>query len=102
LGRFTGLDYGIEQFAYWNRVHHSMGANGAAMSVLPDRSGNTPDRDYYLARLRRPFYDDRWRHQPDTNVFSQITLDGDADRLLRMFGGGFSEVDRLLSLSARE
>lgn len=98
ISRFTGLDYSIEHFAYWNRIHHSMGANGAAISVLPERFGNTPDRDYYLARLGRPFHDDRWRHLPDANVFSKISLDAGADSLLKAFGGGFSEIDRLLSL----
>jgi hypothetical protein len=79
-----------------------MGANGAAINVLQDQRGITPDRDYYLARFRRPFHDDRWRHLPDANVFSQISLDAHADRLLEAFGGGFSEIDRLLSLSDRE
>jgi hypothetical protein len=102
VSRFTGLDYGMEHFAYWNRIHHSLGANGAAINVLPDRFGNAPDRDYYLARFRRPFHDDRWRHSPDANVFAQISLDAGADFLLEAFGGGFSEIDRLLSLSVSE
>lgn len=79
-----------------------MGANGAAMSVLTDRFGKTPDRDYYLARLGRPFHDDRWRHLLDADALSQIPLDAGASRLLEAFGGGFSEIDRLLSLSAGE
>jgi hypothetical protein len=77
-----------------------MGGNGAAINVLPHQRGNTPNRDYYLARFRRPFHDDRWRHLPDTDVFSQISLDADANRLLQAFGGGFSEIDRLLFLYA--
>jgi|GEM_PF-831969 len=98
--RFTNLSYSIEHFAYWNRIHHSMGGNGAAMNILPARYGKTPDRDYYLARFRRPFHDDRWRYLPDTDVFSQISLDAEANRLLEAFGGGFSEIDRLLSIYA--
>jgi hypothetical protein len=102
ISRFTGLDYGIKHLDYWNRIHHSMGGNGAAMNVLPDRHANTPDRDYYLKRLRRPFHDDRWRYSADTDVFSQISLDADANRLLEAFGSGFSEIDRQLSLHAKD
>lgn len=102
ISQFTGLNYNTEQFAYWNRIHHSMGANGAAMSVLPNGFGNTPDRDYYLARLTRPFHDDRWRRLPVVDLISQFPLDLGANRLLESFGGGFPEIDRLLSLSASE
>ena len=79
-----------------------MGANGAAMGVLPNGFGNTPDRDYYLARLTRPFHDDRWRRLPVVDLITQFPLDLGANRLLESFGGGFPEIDRLLSLSASE
>lgn len=101
ISGFTGLEYELDHLAYWERVHHSMGANGASISVLPGRRGRAPDKGYYLERFRQTFHDDRWRHLADGDAVSRVSLDDDADRLLRGFGGGFPEIDRLLSSGSR-
>ena len=102
VSAFVGCRYGPEQLRYWDREHHAMAGNGAAISVVPGGKGATWDRDYYLARLDRVFHDDRWRRRLDPAAVRLVTGDQDAARLMEEFGAGFERLDELAALRAAE
>ena len=100
VSAFVGLRYGREQLRYWEREHHAMAGNGAAISVVPGGKGATWDRDYYLANLGRLFHDDRWRQRLDPAMVRSVTGDPEADRLMLDFGAGFEQLDELAARRA--
>jgi len=100
VSAFAGFRYGPEQLRYWDREHHAMAGNGAAISVVPGGKGATWDRDYYLARLGRVFHDDRWRRRLDPAVARLVTGDPEAIRLMEEFGAGFERLDELAAARA--
>lgn len=100
VSAFIGLRYGPEHLRYWEREHHAMAGNGAAISVVPGGKGATWDRDYYLANLGRPFHDDRWRQRLDPATVRSVTGDPEADRLMLDFGAGFEQLDELAARGA--
>lgn len=100
VSAFVGFRYGPEHLRYWDREHHAMAGNGAAISVVPGGKGATWDRDYYLARLDRVFHDDRWRRRLDPAAVRLVTGDPDAARLLEEFGAGFDRLDELAAIRA--
>jgi hypothetical protein len=65
------------------------------MSVLPGNKGATSDRDYYLTRLGKFFYDDRWRSLLDPAQARLVAGDPEAARLMEEFGAGFERIDEL-------
>lgn len=95
ISDFVGISYSTDQYDYWHRPHHAMGANGASINVLPQQRGRTPDREYYLSRFKTHFHDERWRYRPDAELLTKICNDIDLDRLLEQFGGGVSKIDEL-------
>lgn len=98
LSAFVGIRYGLGSLRYWERVHHAMAGNGAAISVVPGAKGASWDRDYYLARLGQVFHDDRWRRRLDPAQASLVAGDPEAARLMREFGAGFELIDELAAV----
>lgn len=97
LSEFIGHRYAPEHLKYWERVHHAMAGNGAAISVVPGRKGHTWDRGYYLDRINRVFHDDRWRQRLDPSELLSTTSDPEACRLMEDFGAGFARLDELIA-----
>jgi len=95
LSAFVGIRYGLGSLRYWERVHHAMAGNGAAISVVPGAKGASWDRDYYLDRLGQVFHDDRWRRRLDPAQVRLVVDDPEAARLMREFGAGFERIDEL-------
>ena len=100
VSSFLGFQYGPEHLRYWDREHHAMAGNGAAISVVPGGKGATWDRDYYLTRLGRVFHDDRWRQRLDPAMVRLVTGDPEAIRLMQAFGAGFERLDQLAAARA--
>lgn len=95
LSAFIGIRYAVGSLRYWERAHHAMAGNGAAMNVLPGAKGVTWDRDYYLDRLGKVFYDDRWRRRLDPAQARLVVDDPETARLMRAFGAAFERIDEL-------
>lgn len=97
ISEFIGHRYAPEHLRYWERVHHAMAGNGAAISVVPGGKGHTWDRGYYIERIDRVFHDDRWRQRLDPSQLLSITSDLEARRLMEDFGAGFVRLDELIA-----
>ena len=100
LARFTGLPFNIKQLEYWNREHHGLGGNGAAMNNLhntPFAKQRTADDKFYKGNLHKNFYDLRWISSTDANELENLKQDSIANKILHQSGTSFSWIDHEIS-----
>lgn len=100
LSAFVGVRYDLENLRYWEREHHAMAGNGAAINVLSNGKGFTWDREYYTTRLGKVFYDDRWKRRMDSNQLSVVAGDFEAAGLMQDFDTSFEIIDALAQARA--
>ena len=96
LARFTGLPFQDKQLEYWNREHHGLGGNGAAMNNLhqtPFAKQRTADDNYYKSNLHKNFYDLRWMTSSNVDALNDLKHDAIVNKILHSCGTSFSWID---------
>ena len=85
LARFTGLSWSSKQLQYWEKEHHGLGGNGAALNNLantPYANPRTADEGFYRDRLRQSFYDQRWRTHQSADQWDSLCRTSRTDQIL--------------------
>jgi hypothetical protein len=93
-----GLEYNPATLEYWNKEHHGLGGNGAALNNLYRFSGakfNTSDDDYYVKMRNKVFYDSRWKSELSNDEVDVITSNEYVNEQLDYHGCGFAKLDDL-------
>ena len=103
LCRFLEVDYQSNALEYWNREHHGLGGNGAALNVIGQYQNaqvTTGDDPFYQANAQKRFYDARWREQLDESERKTFEQSSAVRLLLEMHDRDFAHFDELVGANA--
>jgi hypothetical protein len=93
---FIGMPFELRALRYWEKEHHGLGGNGAALNNLtglPRAQVLTGDDEYYIQRLQKHFYDSRWLVQLHDLERRAIEEAENVNALLFQYGQSFTQLD---------
>lgn len=102
LSNFLGLDFDEGVLQYWDKEHHGLGGNGAALNNLSSHSTEnviTGDDKFYAKTMRQKFYDCRWLEQLSAVEIHLIESNLSVQLYLKKYGHTFQTLNQYLDSS---
>lgn len=98
LSRFIGVKQNVSQYQYWQKEHHGLGGNGAALNNLitsPKAKPTTGDDMFYQQQLKKIFYDLRWRSEEDAKQLDAQCRQPNIQKIFKDCGISMNRIDHL-------
>ena len=98
LSKLIGAKQDFSQYEYWNKEHHGLGGNGAALNNLihsPKATPTTGDDEFYQQKIHKIFYDLRWKSETDSNQLDILCRQPDIEQIMNKSGISLNKIDRL-------